>query len=131
MKPQPGGQRLRELFGRRVRELRTRRRLTQQQLGEMAGMHPAYIGGVERGERNITLDGVERLAHALGVSPAELVARPSGVEPQALETRFRDLALQARDPAEVALALDVASFLLERLGERRRPRWAAAERPDG
>ena len=56
-----------QLFGSRVRELRLRHGWTQEDLGEKAGRHWTYIGGIERGERNITLRVVEDIARALGV----------------------------------------------------------------
>jgi transcriptional regulator with XRE-family HTH domain len=61
------------LFGRRVREFRAERGLSQEQLAELAGVHRTYLGGIERGERNPTLSNVERIAKALRVSPAQLV----------------------------------------------------------
>jgi len=64
-------------FGHRVREARLAHEWTQERLGEVAGMHPTYVGDTERGERNISLDGILRLAKALGVHPGELL---DGVE---------------------------------------------------
>lgn len=130
MSNQSGPEPLRFAFGRRVRELRMQQGLTQQQLGRKAGMHPAYVGGIERGERNITLDGVERLARALGVSPAELMAQPRALVAPGLEQQMRELALYARDASDLQLALDVARFVLDRLRQRSRLGWAAADRPD-
>lgn len=59
-------------FGRRVRTLRERIGLSQEQLADKAGIHRTYIGGVERGERNLGLKNVIRIAKALGVSVTEL-----------------------------------------------------------
>jgi len=63
---------IQEQFGSRVRELRKRRAWTQEQLGEAAGRHWTYIGGIERGERNVTLQVVADLARALDVDVQEL-----------------------------------------------------------
>ncbi|NLG69890.1 MAG: helix-turn-helix transcriptional regulator, partial [Firmicutes bacterium] len=117
--------RLRAVFGQRVREMRTRQGLTQQQLAQRAGMHPAYVGGIERGERNITLDGVDRLARALGVSPAELMASPREGATGGYEARWQELVYQARAPGELELALDVARFVLDRLHRMGGRRWEA------
>ncbi|MGO9535118.1 MAG: helix-turn-helix domain-containing protein [Syntrophobacteraceae bacterium] len=60
-------------FGQRVRQERTTRKLSQEQLAELAGVHRTYIGMIERGEKNITLENIEKLAKALGLKPEELL----------------------------------------------------------
>ena len=61
------------VIGRRVRQLRLQRRLSQEKLAELADLHRNYMGGVERGERNIALLNIVALAHALKVRPAKLL----------------------------------------------------------
>ena len=61
------------LFGRRLRELRIERGFSQERLAGLANLHRNYIGGVERGERNLGLLNIVDLAHALRVKPAELL----------------------------------------------------------
>lgn len=128
---------LRRVFGARLRELRQRRGLTQRDLGKLARMHPAYVGGLERGERNVTLDVLERLAEALGIPAAHLLVRP-GLHAAGVEARVAELVAGARAPEHLALALDVASLVLERLAASSpaaqptvRRRWVAAERGPG
>jgi transcriptional regulator with XRE-family HTH domain len=60
-------------FGDRVRTLRKTRGLSQEQLAELTGLHRTYIGGIERGERNVSLINIIRLAKALDVSPSDLL----------------------------------------------------------
>ena len=60
-------------FGKRLRQLRTERGLTQEGLADLAHLHRNYVGGVERGERNISLLNIVELAHALRVRPAALL----------------------------------------------------------
>jgi transcriptional regulator with XRE-family HTH domain len=60
------------LFGKKVRELRTKQKLSQTALAEKSGLHANYIGMIERGERNPSLINIDKLAKALGLSLAEL-----------------------------------------------------------
>jgi transcriptional regulator with XRE-family HTH domain len=57
----------RKRFGARVRALRETKGLSQEQLAEEAELHRTYIGGVERGERNVSFDNIVRIARALGI----------------------------------------------------------------
>lgn len=60
-------------MGDNLRRLRTRQGLSQEAFAVEIGFHRTYVGGVERGERNLTLQSVERLADILGVEPLELL----------------------------------------------------------
>ena len=55
--------------GETIRRLRKERGLTQEELAELADCHPNYVGGVERGERNMALVNILYFARALGIRP--------------------------------------------------------------
>jgi len=63
---------LRRKFGNRVRELRKNLGLSQEELGFKSNIHRTYIGAVERGEQNVSLDNIGRIAKQLKVSLSEL-----------------------------------------------------------
>lgn len=59
-------------FGQRVRDLRRSRGLSQENFAEQCGLDRTYIGGVERGERNISLKNIEQISAALYMSISRL-----------------------------------------------------------
>ena len=65
-------EKLRKKFGERIRELRKERGWSQEDLGFKAELHRTYIGSIERGEQNVSLDNIGRLAKTLGVKVSSL-----------------------------------------------------------
>lgn len=63
----------REVFARNLRKARLEAGVSQEALAELAGLHRTYVGSVERGERNISVDNMERLAGALGLDVQSLL----------------------------------------------------------
>jgi transcriptional regulator with XRE-family HTH domain len=63
----------RSLLGRRIKALRLRRELTQEALGERAGLNYKYLGAIERGECNPSLKQLLKIAQALGIEHYELL----------------------------------------------------------
>jgi transcriptional regulator with XRE-family HTH domain len=66
-------------LGRAARELRVKRGLSQEALGHLAGLHRNYVGGIERGERNLSYGNLLKLAAGLEVKASELVALAEGL----------------------------------------------------
>jgi len=64
---------IQQQFGQRVRELRKQKDLSQEALALDCDLDRTYIGGVERGERNISLLNIHKIAEALGVSAKDLL----------------------------------------------------------
>jgi transcriptional regulator with XRE-family HTH domain len=71
----------RVLFGLRLAEVRKTKGLSQERLALESGLARSYLGGVERGQRNIALLNIYRLAEALGVHPTLLLESPSASGP--------------------------------------------------
>lgn len=57
-----------KIVGLRIREYRRTQHLTQEELADKAGIHPAYIGQIERGEKNLTISSLSKILDALHVS---------------------------------------------------------------
>lgn len=64
---------LQRTVGRNLRAYRTDRGLSQEAFADVLGVHRTYMGGLERGERNLTLRSLERIAHTLELDPVELL----------------------------------------------------------
>jgi transcriptional regulator with XRE-family HTH domain len=108
-------------IGSRIRVLRKTRKpkpLSQEKLAELAGVHHTYIGAIERGEKNVTLETLLRVAQALGVSIEDLLPLPntSGQE------RIAEIGalLEKSDPEFVEIIADFLRRVDEWRGLRRR-----------
>jgi transcriptional regulator with XRE-family HTH domain len=64
---------LQRTLGRNLRAYREERGLSQEAFADVLGVHRTYMGGVERGERNLTLRSVERIAGRIDVDPLDLL----------------------------------------------------------
>lgn len=89
-----------KILGQRIRNYRTASRLSQEKLAEFSGCHPSYIGQIERGEKNATVESIEKIAAALNVSLSKL---------------FENLG--AKDVSENSVALECYEFLLTKKKE--------------
>ena len=66
---------LRQRLGRAVRRLRRAAGYSQEAFADHVRVHRTYMGAIERGEVNVSLDNIERLAHGLGLTPGDLLVR--------------------------------------------------------
>ena len=62
-----------KFIGRQIRKYRTQLNLSQEKLAEAAGCHPTYIGQIERGEKNVSLENITKISSALNVPLSKLV----------------------------------------------------------
>ncbi len=69
-----------KVVGQRIRNYRTHEGLSQEKLAELSGCHPTYIGQVERGEKNATLETIEKIAFALGITLEKLFEKIGGCQ---------------------------------------------------
>ena len=59
---------IRKAFGQPVRDLRLARGYSQETFADAAGLHRTYIGSIERGEQNVSIDNIAKIAKTLGIS---------------------------------------------------------------
>jgi len=63
---------IQQKFGNRVRMLRKSKGWSQEEFADQCGLHRTYIGAIERGERNVSLNNIHAIAKALGLSVKDL-----------------------------------------------------------
>lgn len=67
-----------KILGQRMKNRRVELNLSQEKLAEKAGVHPTYIGQLERGEKNVSVENVEKISQALDVSLSTLFEHLGG-----------------------------------------------------
>jgi transcriptional regulator with XRE-family HTH domain len=80
-------------LGEKIRDLRKLKGLSQDELGERSGFHFTYIGGLERGERNISLVNLEKVAKNLSVNVYELLQAAESMEQKTVSS-IRETAMK-------------------------------------
>ena len=63
---------IRVAYGKAVRAIRQDKKISQEELGDLCGLHRTYISDVELGKRNVSLENIDKIAHALQVKKSEL-----------------------------------------------------------
>ena len=86
-----------KVLGQRIRNYRTDKGLSQEKLAELSGCHHTYIGQIERGEKNATIESIEKIAAALNISLSKL---------------FEELG--AKDDGDRNIPLECYEFLLSK-----------------
>lgn len=103
---------IKQLIGVRIKELRSKRGLTQEQLSEMMGINPKYISSIERGKENPTLDIFIKLAETLEVSIGALFHQLETEDPEKRLEAIRTLLDQAPSDRQ-RLAMKILSAILQ------------------
>ena len=62
------------LFGLKLKQIRTEKRMSQEEFAWTIGVHRTYLGQIERAEKNITLKNIEKICIALGIDPRAFFA---------------------------------------------------------
>ena len=96
-------------LGNRIRFYRKQQHLSQEELAELCDFHPTYIGQLERGEKNATLESINKLSRGLGISLNELLkdidAIDSAADNVSLEIYHKLLKLPSQKQAAIASIL--------------------------
>ena len=95
---------MQKAIGKRIRELRLARGMTQEAVAEKARIHTKYFGNIERGEVNLTVSTIERIAQALDVPVLEMFQDAGQYPPGGRDQvrRLVDAILQNGDDDKVA-----------------------------
>ncbi|MDQ0659481.1 helix-turn-helix domain-containing protein [Paenibacillus sp. W2I17] len=107
---------LRQLIGTRIRAMRNAKGLTQQKLADIAGLDYRYIGALERGERNFSIDTLEKVLLALNVEISELMLSSGedhdGVRQKAIDDFLLVLSRLSDDKVQAFQKLNHELFIL-------------------
>lgn len=105
------------LIGERIRAARKAKKVSQEKLAELAGLHPTYISDIENGKVNASVYSYYQVATALGMPLSELLALPAGKADKDLEAGLSELTgrLRALGKKKQALFLSASMGLIEAL----------------
>lgn len=102
------------VVGRRIREIRKEKGLSQEQLGELAGFHFSYIGGVERAEKNISLLNIQKITNALDIPVHELFRYGDHIQ---IENNEKDILINQINDKITSLNTNDLRKIMRLLGE--------------
>lgn len=106
-----------DIVGINIREIRKQKKLTQEELAEKCGLQTSYLAGVERGDRNITLQTLEKIALGLEINAKELLELESpliklALEKQQLLQMFTSY-IQDKSEKEIQLLINIANNIFD------------------
>ncbi|MGG4498440.1 helix-turn-helix domain-containing protein [Brevibacillus reuszeri] len=101
-----------KLLGERIRYIRKEKGLSQEKLGELTGLHEKYIGQVERGEKNLSIDSLYKITNGLNLTLEELFR---SLDPIIREDDLGELLelLNKRPKTDHTMILKVAKVIFE------------------
>lgn len=99
-------------LGERIRRLRKERGLSQEQLGEKSGLHTNYIGQIERGEKNLTIESLQKVAIGLDIPIGQLFQNIELVEENSELYEIIEL-LSRRAPKDYEMVLQILKTIFE------------------
>ncbi len=105
------------IVGANIKEIRKQKKLTQEELAEKCGLQTSYLAGVERGDRNITLQTLEKISVGLEVNAKELFELESAIKTLPIETEqlihMFASQLKTKSEKEIHLIIKLASEIFE------------------
>ncbi|MDP2383709.1 MAG: helix-turn-helix transcriptional regulator [Nitrospirota bacterium] len=104
---------IKRAVGKRIKIVRQRNGLTQDQLAEQVGLSPKYISGIERGVENPTMDILIRLAKVLGVEPYDLFLFGESEESEKALRKGIEKMVREVDREKLQLYFDVMRNILQ------------------
>jgi transcriptional regulator with XRE-family HTH domain len=104
---------IKRAVGKRIKIVRQRSGLTQDQLAEQVGLSPKYISGIERGVENPTMDILLRLAKMLGVEPYDLFLFGESEESEKALRKGIEKMVREADREKLQLYFDVMRDILQ------------------
>ena len=114
---------IKKQIGDRIRDLRKKKGLSQEELGWKAKLHYTYIGGIERGEKNVSIITLSKIAKGLGISVNEIFNIPTEIKDLDKLRASLLKEIDRSDPEIVRVALDLfkgLNALKEKLESRKK-----------
>lgn len=100
-------------FGIRVRALRQGAGLSQMELGKRAELDHTYVGGIERGERNLSIEAIEKVANGLEIDIVQLFQHSSHRSVESQQIAELVILLERKDEGTIKRVLDMVRLALD------------------